>query len=180
MDPESTGELRCQSWRIQIPEPEEQSTVALLRAQEEYIGEYLSPWLLDAPTWLENLHSFHLMRYFRPEHLDGFEGIVFVLRFLGGKEELAAIEASVREKLEKHKASGVINKFEIEETKLWADSVLLDYGGPEASDSWASFLAAATWLALSLLRDPARDFSARRLVVANWEHCLRLISLGTG
>ena len=169
----------CSSWRVQVSEPEARDLPGRIRAQEEYIGHYLAPWLLDA-AWVRKLTSLHFMRYLDPEHLQHIRGIAVVLRLLGDEQALAEADRSVRTELEEHASAGAIVRFESEPHGPWADSVIGEYGGPEVSEAWSKFLASSSWLCLWLLREPRHDFEARNLILANWSHCFGLVTRGIG
>lgn len=168
--------LFCTSWPIQLPEPGASDPVARVRAQEEFIGASLAPWLISADSWRESLHSFHLMRYLDPSHLAPVGGIVIELRLLASSVALAGAEPEVDNKLQDFQARGLLSQYYRKPREDWSSSVGAEYGGSEVAEYWALFLASGTALALHLLRNRTDNFEARSQVIDNWLHCFSLIT----
>lgn len=173
-----TQPLKCTAWIITVSEPTTAAFPSRLKAQEDYLGTQLAPWLLDTPpAWLTRCHSFHFMRYIDASH-EGHGGITVELRFLGSADVLAEAAPEVERALSEQQASGAITKSQGKEVSGWrADDA---YGGTTLNEPFAHLLASSSRLALELLREPRRDFAARKAVVQNWTHCVRLIASGMG
>ena len=170
--------MKCGAWIIKVPEPTSSAFPARLKAQEDYLGSHLAPWLLDAPpASLGDCHSFHFMRYIDATHA-GHGGISLELRVLGAAQAVQKAAAEVEAEFARQKAAGFILTFEPKAVADWQAGD--DYGGNALSEPFAELLAASTRLALQLLKEPRRDFGARNAVVANWAHCVRLVASGMG
>jgi hypothetical protein len=173
--------LAAQAWRVQLPEPASPDAASRIRVQEEYLGREIVPWLVNTqPVWLAGLHSYHIMRYLDPTHLQNIGGIALVFRFLADPPLLASAQPQIDSTFQAHKARGVVHDFAIDPPSPWAASVPLAYGGPPVADPWARFLASSTALALNLLGTPRYDFQARALMTQNWVHCFGLVTRGVG
>jgi len=170
------NDLYCDSWPIQVAEPGPRDPVSRVSAQEEYLGKHLGPLLLSSPpAQLASAHSWHFMRYLDPEHLP-VSGIAIVLRVLGTSEALDTTHAPLEAAFTGHLGQGLVARFVREDRSSWVHTVGPEYGGPGVAEPWAQFLAASSWLTLSLLAEPVRAFQKRNLVVAHWSHCFGLIT----
>jgi len=172
-----SAELLCTSWSIQLPEPTSADPVDRIRAQEEYLGQRVAPWLMDArPAWTGSLHSFHFMRYLDPTHLARVKGIAIELRLLGRAEVLTQAEPEVDATLSEHKTHHIVMEYLRKPRSDWRQTTLDAYGGPQAGHSFAHFLASDSWLTLHLLHEPSFDVQSRSLVLDNWGHCFGLVT----
>lgn len=170
--------MKCAAWIITIPEPPSNAFASRLKAQEDYLGSQLAPWLLDGPpASLASCHSFHFMRYIDATH-EGHGGITIELRVLGTADAVQQATSDVQAKLEAQQNDGAIVKFEPKKTSDWQTAE--DYGGTDLNEAFARLLASSARLALELLRQPRRDFASRTAVVENWAHCVRLVAGGLG